>query len=51
MHTGHSAIPQTKKDSILNEMVFELIFLPSHMSKLMQLCSKGYKRKVAGDPI
>lgn len=41
-------VPSTMLKDHSYQMVCKLVFLPSHMAELMKLCSRGYKRKVAG---
>lgn len=41
-------VPSTMLKDHSYQMVCKLLFLPSHTAELMKLCSRGYKRKVAG---
>lgn len=41
-------VPITMLKDHSYQMVCKPVFLPSHMAELMKLCSRGYKRKVAG---
>lgn len=41
-------VPSTMLKDHSYQMVCKLVFLPSHTAELMKLCSRGYKRKVAG---
>lgn len=45
-HLG--VVPSTMLKDHSYQMVRKLVFLPSHRAALTQLCSRGYKRKVAG---
>lgn len=45
-HLG--VVPSTMLKDHSYQMVRKLLFLPSHPAELTQLCSRGYKRKVAG---
>lgn len=41
-------VPPTILKKHSYQMVFKLVILPGHVAELMKLCSRGYKRKVAG---